>query len=260
MKSRMERYNELDIEDYQRTKKNATLYEEVYGDYDNFENLPLEDNINEINIENLKSLMGTRTSRLKEKIEQEEIEIQDEEKKDEVREKVHDINALIERARQENAKIKIEEPINKNIPNYLANLESDKNTKEIILKYNGNEDEDMPIVKKDNYLTVTNTNNLNTSTLSLSILSDLKPNGDTQVSEPMSRGIIQKKEEEDFYSKSLEFTKEDFEEEFEEEEDEEDFYDNKRSHPILKAFLIIFSIALVITITYFIVRQYTSIF
>ena len=258
MKSRMERYNELDIEDYQRTKKNATLYEEVYGDYDNFENLPLEDNMNEINIENLKSLMGTRTSRLKERIEQEEIEIQDEEK-EEVKEKVHDINALIEKARQENAKIKIEEPINKNIPNYLANLESDKNTKEIILKYNGTEDEDMPIVKKENYLTVTNTNNINTSSLSLSILSDLKPSGDTQVSEPMSKGIALKNEEEDFYSKSLEFTKEDFEEE-EEEEEEEDFYDNEKGHPILKAFLIIFSIALVVTITYFIVRQYTSIF
>ena len=48
MESRMERYDEVDINDYQRSKKNATLYKEIYGNYSDLEDLTIPENNNEI--------------------------------------------------------------------------------------------------------------------------------------------------------------------------------------------------------------------
>ena len=46
MESRMEKYNEINIEKFQRSKKNANLYKEVYGNYGDFEDLPIPENTN----------------------------------------------------------------------------------------------------------------------------------------------------------------------------------------------------------------------
>ena len=73
MESRMNKYQEFDIEEFQRSKKNANLYKEVYGNYDDFDDLPIPENTNEIDIENLKSLVGSRTSRRKAEFESRDI-------------------------------------------------------------------------------------------------------------------------------------------------------------------------------------------
>jgi len=259
MESRMEKYKQFDIEDFQRCKKNATLYKEVYGNYGDFEDLPVSDNTNEIDIENLKSLVGSRVSRRKEQLE--EIDVEDESIVMPEEDKIYDINALLEKAKEENAKIKKETPINKSVPNYLASLESDKNTKEIILKYDGDNDDDLPIVKEIKYSTSEihfDGNNVNTSSLSLDILSDLKPNGNTNVSEPIKFEDLDEEEEKEFYSGKLEFSKADFETN-KVEDDEELFYEEK-DYTFLKVMLIIIGLASIFTAAYFILREYTNIF
>lgn len=254
MESRMEKYHEIDIEEFQRSKKNADLYKEVYGNYSDLEDLPIPENTNEIDIENLKSLVTGRTAKRKETIEKEELIIE-ETMTITKEEKVYDINTLLEKAKEENAKIKKEIPINKNIPNYLANLESDKTTQEIILKYDKENDDDLPIVKEVKYTTTEinlNNQDINTSNLSLDILSDLKPTGNTQVSEPIKDEI--KALEEEFYSGKLDFSKEDFE------DNEEELLYEENNHLFLKILLIILGISTLLVAAYFILKEYTNLF
>lgn len=261
MESRMEKYYEVDIEEFQRSKKNANLYKEVYGSYGDFEDLPIPENTNEIDIENLKSLVGSRNSKIKEKVKNRESFLEEDVIDMPKVEKVYDINTLLEKAKEENAKIKKEVPINKNIPNYLANLESDKNTKEIILKYDGENDDDMPIVKEVKYSTSKidlENNSINTSTLSLDILSDLKPTGNTLISEPIKEQIEElESEKKDFYDDNLKFSKEDFADD--EDEEDELFYEEK-DHIFLRILLIIIALASIFTAAFFVLKEYTNIF
>lgn len=249
----MEKYQEIDINEYQRSKKNADLYKEVYGNYTDFEDLPVPDNTNEIDIENFKTLVESRVTKRKENAEANGTDFDNEYQKDSEDDKVYDINTLLERAKEENAKIKKESYINKNVPNYLANLESDKNTKDIILKYDGDDDADFPIVKEQ-FTSSVRVNEEGSSNLSLDILSDLKPNGDTMVSKPMKEFNTSelKKEEKEFFDDKLNFSNDDFEE-------DEEFYKEK-DHIFLKVLLIILGISIVITGIYFAIKKYIGIF
>lgn len=249
MESRMERYEEVDINDFQRSKKNATLYKEIYGNYSPLEDLPIPDNASEIEVDSLSSIVESRISKRKEEVENQSYEVENIKTLEE-EEKVYDINELLEKAKEENAKVKKEVQINKNIPNYLASLESDKNTKEIILKYDGSDDDDMPIVKETSLVEEENKSN---QTLSLDILSDLKPSGDTLVSKPMLEEDIKDKE---FFSTELKFNKEDFSSE----EEDDDFFEIKNNHTFLKVLLIIIGISILLTCVYFVLKEYTSIF
>ena len=256
MESRMERYDEVDINDYQRSKKNATLYKEIYGNYSDLEDLPIPENTNEIEIDSLNSIVGSRVSKRKEEVKNQDYELEDLEDNHEDSEKVYDINELLEKAKVENAKVKKEVTVNKNIPNYLANLESDKSTKDIISKYDGNDDDDMPIVKE--VVTEEEVNDKKgDSTLSLDILSDLKPSGNTLVSEPMiTEEDIKENQDKEFFSSELKFDKKDFAKG----DDDEEFFEEENNHTFLKVILIIIGLSSLFTAIYFILKEYTNIF
>ena len=256
MESRMERYDEVDINDYQRSKKNATLYKEIYGNYSDLEDLPIPENTNEIEIDSLNSIVESRVSRRKEEVKNQDYKLEDLDESFDETEKVYDINELLEKAKVENAKVKKEVPVNRNTPNYLANLESDKSTKDIISKYDGNDDDDMPIVKE-----VVNeeksVNDSGNSTLSLDILSDLKPSGNTLVSEPMiTEEDIKENQDKEFFSSELKFDKKDFAKE----EDDDNFFEEENNHTFLKVILIIIGLSSLFTAIYFILKEYTNIF
>lgn len=256
MESRMERYDEVDINDYQRSKKNAILYKEIYGNYSDLEDLPIPENTNEIEIDSLNSIVGSRVSKRKEEIKSQEYELEDLEDNLEDSEKVYDINELLEKAKVENAKVKKEVTVNKNVPNYLANLESDKSTKDIISKYDGNDDDDMPIVKE-----VVIEEDVNDkkggSTLSLDILSDLKPSGDTLVSEAMiTEEDIKENQDREFFSSELKFDKKDFARE----DENDEFFEEENNHTFLKVILFIIGLSSLFTAIYFILKEYTNIF
>lgn len=256
MESRMERYDEVDINDYQRSKKNATLYKEIYGNYSDLEDLPIPENTNEIEIDSLNSIVGSRVSKRKEEVKNQDYELEDLEDNHEDNEKVYDINELLEKAKVENAKVKKEETVNKNMPNYLANLESDKSTKDIISKYDGNDDDDMPIVKEVVIKEEVN-DKKGDSTLSLDILSDLKPSGNTLVSEPMiTEEDIKENQDKEFFSSELKFDKKDFAKG----DDDEEFFEEENNHTFLKVILIIIGLSSLFTAIYFILKEYTNIF
>lgn len=256
MESRMERYDEVDINDYQRSKKNATLYKEIYGNYSDLEDLPIPENTNEIEIDSLNSIVGSRVSKRKEEVKNQDYELEDLEDNHEDSEKVYDINELLEKAKVENAKVKKEETVNKNMPNYLANLESDKSTKDIISKYDGNDDDDMPIVKEVVIEEEVN-DKKGDSTLSLDILSDLKPSGNTLVSEPMiTEEDIKEDQDKEFFSSELKFDKKDFAKG----DDDEEFFEEENNHTFLKVILIIIGLSSLFTAIYFILKEYTNIF
>lgn len=256
MESRMERYDEVDINDYQRSKKNATLYKEIYGNYSDLEDLPIPENTNEIEIDSLNSIVGSRVSKRKEEVKNQDYELEDLEDNHEDSEKVYDINELLEKAKVENAKVKKEVTVNKNIPNYLANLESDKSTKDIISKYDGNDDDDMPIIKEVVIEEEVN-DKKGDSTLSLDILSDLKPSGNTLVSEPMiTEEDIKENQDKEFFSSELKFDKKDFAKG----DDDEEFFEEENNHTFLKVILIIIGLSSLFTAIYFILKEYTNIF
>lgn len=256
MESRMERYDEVDINDYQRSKKNATLYKEIYGNYSDLEDLPIPENTNEIEIDSLNSIVGSRVSKRKEEVKNQDYELEDLEDNHEDSEKVYDINELLEKAKVENAKVKKEVTVNKNMPNYLANLESDKSTKDIISKYDGNDDDDMPIIKEVVIAEEVN-DKKGDSTLSLDILSDLKPSGNTLVSEPMiTEEDIKENQDKEFFSSELKFDKKDFAKG----DDDEEFFEEENNHTFLKVILIIIGLSSLFTAIYFILKEYTNIF
>lgn len=256
MESRMERYDEVDINDYQRSKKNATLYKEIYGNYSDLEDLPIPENTNEIEIDSLNSIVGSRVSKRKEEVKNQDYELEDLEDNHEDSEKVYDINELLEKAKVENAKVKKEVTVNKNIPNYLANLESDKSTKDIISKYDGNDDDDMPIIKEVVIEEEVN-DKKGDSTLSLDILSDLKPSGNTLVSEPMiTEEDVKENQDKEFFSSELKFDKKDFAKG----DDDEEFFEEENNHTFLKVILIIIGLSSLFTAIYFILKEYTNIF
>lgn len=256
MESRMERYDEVDINDYQRSKKNATLYKEIYGNYSDLEDLPIPENTNEIEIDSLNSIVGSRVSKRKEEVKNQDYELEDLEDNHEDNEKVYDINELLEKAKVENAKVKKEVTVNKNMPNYLANLESDKSTKDIISKYDGNDDDDMPIVKEVVIEEEVN-DKRGDSTLSLDILSDLKPSGNTLVSEPMiTEEDIEENQDKEFFSSELKFDKKDFANG----DEDEEFFEEENNHTFLKVILIIIGLSSLFTAIYFILKEYTNIF
>ena len=61
MESRMKKYYTEELkEDAQRTKKNAPLYRQIYGAYDEFENLKLPVSDNEIDITDIGTSVTSR--------------------------------------------------------------------------------------------------------------------------------------------------------------------------------------------------------
>ena len=257
MESRMEKFYRKDLSDYSRSKKNADLYKEVYGNYSNMEHLPISDNSSEINMNDLQTIVSSREQYKKAKVVGEftstSIKLKEEEP-EEVKvtaKKVYDINELIEKARSENAKAKEMMANTTKQHNFLQTLEV---SPEALNKI------------KEKEMTLKEENNTKSSTESfpLDLLSDLKPSGNTVVMEPMNdevkvpaddipidstfikkdKELELKESKEDFYSDAYSFSKKDFMDE------EDELIDNKGS-AFLKILVLIIGISLLIAVGYF---------
>jgi len=122
MSSRMEKYSE-ESPKYSRTMKNANLYKEVYGNYEELDYFPIADNTNEIDMSKLKELVRESTQR--EIIKSSDLEQQVEEERNKEEQRVYDINKILERVREKNTDKDKERDTNLNY-NYLKTLESEK--------------------------------------------------------------------------------------------------------------------------------------
>lgn len=186
-----------------RSSRNSKLYKEEYNKYQEFDNLPIEDNTDEIDMDSLKKLL-TRTDKNDRAYHNEEkyTSILENKKRAIDENKVYDINELLEKARYENKKI--QEPKNEIIENsrsILELLEEDK------LKENNDINKEIPTndLSKTKNLELTremkfHTRNISTNPLieqvmpdndlSLDLLSDLKPTDDTITSKPITEKLI----------------------------------------------------------------------
>ena len=188
MQSRMEKYYQPKKTEAKRSDRNAKLYQEIYKNYDSLENLPLSNNINEIDATSLKKMVLEKEEvkeekNLKYKEEVTENSFSRREKLDE--NKIHDINKLLEHAKKENSKLK-DDTITRKSYNFLSTLESKELTKEEVMKakeaYEKKSDiPDNEVKYQTKKISVDPSIEqvlTNTASLSLDILSDLKPNDD----------------------------------------------------------------------------------
>lgn len=264
MNSRMEKYYNDEHQEYSRSKRNSNLYKEVYGSYSQFEHLPVSDNVSEIDAEKLKEIVTSREEYHKKRNEQ--VESKEEPIKRYEENKIYDINELIEKARKSKPRVTEEKKEHIESYNFLKTLESNELLKSQIKEA---VKEDTPKIENTNISNNISSNNISntniitdnlqkTNTLSLEILSDLKPTGDTVVMEPVANTMKNntsdipieesvKKEEEDkaFYSGSYKFSKKDF--------FDDDFQETKKGSSFAKALIIIVVLSICITGIYFLI-------
>ncbi len=182
-----------------RSSRNSKLYRQVYGKYQDLDNLPLEDNTDEIDIDSLKKLLVRSENKTRSHHDDLNIDILDSKKRNIDNERVHDINKLLEKARYENKKIR--EPIvNNNIINNSKNILETLGTGVYEGNYLKNDNIEKVEIEKPVNLEMTRemknlTRNIVESSvasesvtdndLSLDLLSDLKPTDNTIVTKPI---------------------------------------------------------------------------
>lgn len=301
MESRMARGEKFYQDDYSantslsRSDRNSRLYRQVYGKYDGLDNLPMDDNSDEIDMERLKEIVSNNgLNQDRTPANGYNLEILERRKRDIDQNKVYDINKLLEKAKYENNKLK--EPENKIIKksrDILSTLESTElsveEIKEACKKYEDLNNKDIADKKKktDN-LVMTREIKYQTKQISveplieqiipdnndiaLDLLSDLKPTGNTIVTEPIKEDAVKlvddkpffdnkidtsdidvikedKKIDEDFFTSSYQFTKNDFA--------DDDFFDEvPKSHNVLKIILLILAIIVFAGVIFYFVMNY----
>ena len=208
-----------------RSSRNQRLYKEVYGRFDDLDNLPLEDNTDEIDMEKLKELVLMEPSN-QAKNYQQPTNIIEERKRNLDEQKIYDINKILEKAKYENDKLKDASPkqtttqINKQILSTLQSTElSLEEIKKASKNYSAQETREEVLQKKEPTLKETESNlsmtrelkyqNLmqsetnKTADLSLDLFNDLKPTENTIVTKP-----IQNEEEKSFSKVKTDFQSE----------------------------------------------------
>lgn len=108
-----------------RCSRNSRLYKEVYGKYGNLDNLPIEDNTDEIDMERLKELVSHKESPKQLESSKENLNILEKRKQQVDEQKIYDINQILEKAKYENNKLKDPRaPIAQESKHILSTLES----------------------------------------------------------------------------------------------------------------------------------------
>ncbi|MGM9876846.1 MAG: hypothetical protein ACI310_06445 [Bacilli bacterium] len=247
MESRMEKYYKEDLSSFNRTKRNEKLYREISSEISNLDNLPIPDNLSEIDINGLKEIISSRdeyrkAKELKERDTFRREEILREESKENNR--IYDINVLLENAKNEiNKSAEVNKEEDKKIDaNFLTSLE----------------DANIPVaddaIELSEQLPEKEEKESNTDSLPLDILVDLKGDDNTSVTDPIVKEevtMIKKiKEGETFYSGSFNFSKKDFDE-----DDDERLFEEK-SHTGIKIFFLIFGLLVLAASMYFIITRY----
>lgn len=212
-----------------RSSRNSRLYKEVYGKYGDLDNLPLEDNTDEIDMERLREIISnTGHNDKEEKVTYQSLNVLEERKRKIDEQKVYDINKILEKAKYENNKLK--EPVkNGNTLTITRDLLStlsdcrDLNFKDLHEKQVSAESEPKMIkeelveavvaegIEAVSEVNTTNEDNLSmtrelkfknlekevneeiassTTDLSLDLFDDLKPTGNTIVTKPIKEDEV----------------------------------------------------------------------
>ena len=195
-----------------RSARNARLYKEVYGKYDNLNNLPLEDNTDEIDMNKLQEILDKsdidKYRRKQEETRQHNVIEQRKRNIDEQR--LYDINKILEKAKYENNKLKDVDDNSKIDTSILSTLQkreiSVDELNEIYKEEKRKEeesskiDEDLSMTRELKFKGLSEeTKNSNpllehvmpNNDLSLELFEDLKPTENTIITKP----VVPKKED-----------------------------------------------------------------
>jgi len=273
MKSRMERYYNTST-NRGRTKANERLYEQIYQDdsYSNIAAVATLEKTNEIDLSKVKDLIKSREEYNKvkgyrdflPKRETPKIEVNEEPEE----EKDYDIKSILEKAKSErdiNDELEARRRLRNTQFDILKNLNIHDEKPKKINNIDNNDIESEELKNLINTITSTGVlNKMGDDDLSLSLLSDLKPSGNTIVkSSSLVASVIEeekkaeeKKKHEDemnidksFYTSSLNFSKDDF-------EDFKDVADStKKSNKVIIIIVTMLIIVIGVAVAYLLLKK-----
>lgn len=276
MESRMKKYYTEELkEDAQRTKKNAPLYRQIYGAYDEFENLKLPVSDNEIDITDIGTSVTSREEYRKMKeygsITNKNARIVKEDKTEDVKpniesnNRVYNINEMLASVKGNRANM--DDKVVSTSANYLHTLQTDEEiktdlekVKEMYNKISEEFDKEEEMDQKSD---------VSTGTLSLELLSDLKSDKDTEVmpgfgDDKSPTGDNNKSSSDNgdrgndldntFYEDGYQFNNDDF--------NDDNFFDgdmDKKGHYVIKSLLVIILIVLLVGCALYFLNEYNVI-
>lgn len=276
MESRMKKYYTEELkEDAQRTKKNAPLYRQIYGAYDEFENLKLPVSDNEIDITDIGTSVTSREEYRKMKeygsITNKNARIVKEDKMEDVKpniesnNRVYNINEMLASVKGNRANM--DDKVVNTSANYLHTLQTDEEiktdlekVKEMYNKISEEFDKEEEMDQKSD---------VSTGTLSLELLSDLKSDKDTEVmpgfgDDKSPTGDNNKSSSDNgdrgndldntFYEDGYQFNNDDF--------NDDNFFDgdmDKKGHYVIKSLLVIILIVLLVGCALYFLNEYNII-
>lgn len=276
MESRMKKYYTEELkEDAQRTKKNAPLYRQIYGAYDEFENLKLPVSDNEIDITDIGTSVTSREEYRKMKeygsITNKNARIVKEDKMEDVKpniesnNRVYNINEMLASVKGNRANM--DDKVVNTSANYLHTLQTDEEiktdlekVKEMYNKISEEFDKEEEMDQKSD---------VSTGTLSLELLSDLKSDKDTEVmpgfgDDKSPTGDNSKSSSDNgdrgndldntFYEDGYQFNNDDF--------NDDNFFDgdmDKKGHYVIKSLLVIILIVLLVGCALYFLNEYNVI-
>lgn len=276
MESRMKKYYTEELkEDAQRTKKNAPLYRQIYGAYDEFENLKLPVSDNEIDITDIGTSVTSREEYRKMKeygsITNKNARIVKEDKMEDVKpniesnNRVYNINEMLASVKGNRANM--DDKVVSTSANYLHTLQTDdeiktdlEKVKEMYNKISEEFDKEEEMDQKSD---------VSTGTLSLELLSDLKSDKDTEVmpgfgDDKSPTGDNNKSSSDNgdrgndldntFYEDGYQFNNDDF--------NDDNFFDgdmDKKGHYVIKSLLVIILIVLLVGCALYFLNEYNVI-
>lgn len=276
MESRMKKYYTEELkEDAQRTKKNAPLYRQIYGAYDEFENLKLPVSDNEIDITDIGTSVTSREEYRKMKeygsITNKNARIVKEDKMEDVKpniesnNRVYNINEMLASVKGNRANM--DDKVVSTSANYLHTLQTDEEiktdlekVKEMYNKISEEFDKEEEMDQKSD---------VSTGTLSLELLSDLKSDKDTEVmpgfgDDKSPTGDNNKSGSDNgdrgndldntFYEGGYQFNNDDF--------NDDNFFDgdmDKKGHYVIKSLFVIILIVLLVGCTLYFLNEYNVI-
>ena len=268
-------YTEELKEDAQRTKKNAPLYRQIYGAYDEFENLKLPVSDNEIDITDIGTSVTSREEYRKMKeygsITNKNARIVKEDKMEDVKpniesnNRVYNINEMLASVKGNRANM--DDKVVSTSANYLHTLQTDEEiktdlekVKEMYNKISEEFDKEEEMDQKSD---------VSTGTLSLELLSDLKSDKDTEVmpgfgDDKSPTGDNNKSGSDNgdrgndldntFYEGGYQFNNDDF--------NDDNFFDgdmDKKGHYVIKSLFVIILIVLLVGCTLYFLNEYNVI-
>lgn len=276
MESRMKKYYTEELkEDAQRTKKDAPLYRQIYGAYDEFENLKLPVSDNEIDITDIGTSVTSREEYRKMKeygsITNKSAKIVKEDKMEDVKpniesnNRVYNINEMLASVKGNRANM--DDKVVSTSANYLHTLQTDEEiktdlekVKEMYNKISEEFDKEEEMDQKSD---------VSTGTLSLELLSDLKSDKDTEVmpgfgDDKSPTGDNNKSSSDNgdrgndldntFYEDGYQFNNDDF--------NDDNFFDgdmDKKGHYVIKSLLVIILIVLLVGCALYFLNEYNII-